>query len=178
MKITKKIIFGYLALAFLFGSCRTVIPERDSVSPKFLFRLQNRGFTIDITETFDFDNTALYLTRGETYDIVYTGSDQGGLAFLSFILPGNGAFRIPNSFFGNCTIEDVGIDRLRVQCAGDRDDPRTGLVITADLIVNGLTSSSVEEYGISLNAQDYFANNTIKTLAVRIHNDAPRTGRR
>ncbi len=173
-----KLIFRYLILALLFVGCRTVIPERDSVAPEFLFRIQNRGFTIDITETFDFDNTALYLTRGETYDIVYTGSDQGGLAFLSFILPRNGAFRIPNSFFGNCTIEDVGTDRLRVICAGDRDDPRTGQVITADLIVNGVMTSSVEEYEIDLNAQDYFANSTIKTLAVRVHNDAPRAGRR
>jgi len=155
-----------------------VIPERDSVAPKFLFRIENRAFTVDITETFDFDNTALYLKRGESYRIVYTGNDKGGLAFLSFVIPRNGAFRIPNSFFDACTIEDVGTDRLRVQCAGDRSDPRTGLVITADLIVNGVTTSSIEEYEFNLNAQDYFANDTSKYLAVRIHNEAPRTGRR
>ncbi|MEM7186066.1 MAG: hypothetical protein AAF466_05345 [Bacteroidota bacterium] len=174
----RKFIFGYMILGFLFAGCRTVIPERDSVSPKFLFRIENRAYTLDITETFDFDNRALYLKRGETYRIVYTGNDQGGLAFLTWILPNNRSFRIPNSFFGSCTIEDAGTDRMRVQCAGDRSDPRTGLVITADLIVNGVTTSSVEEYEFNLNAQDYFANGTNKFLAVRIHNDAPRTGRR
>lgn len=173
-----KLIFGYLILALLFGGCRTVIPERDSVPPKFLFRIENRAFTVDITETFDFDNTALYLKRGESYRIVYTGNDKGGLAFLSFVIPRNGAFRIPNTFFGACTVDDLGTDRLRVQCAGDRSGPRTGLVITADLIVTGITTSSVEEYEFNLDTQDYFANSTDKILAVRIHNEAERTGRR
>jgi hypothetical protein len=174
-----KLIIGFLFLTFLIGGCKTVVPERDSVSPTFLLRIQNReGFLMDIPNTFDFDNTTLYLERGKTYQIVYTGGDNGGLEFLSWRFSSDGAFRVRNSFAGSCTIENFNSDELRILCQGDRNDPRTGLVITADLEVYGLTTSTVEEYEFKLESQDYFANSTAKILAIRIHNDAPRIGNR
>jgi len=175
----KKIVSIFLILiAVVTISCRTTVPERDSVSPTFLFYIRGTSLHEEIKETFDFDNSVLYLKRGEAYNVVFSANDTGGMQFIRWRLAGYPVFRVTNSFTFPCTIRNISTTELEIVCNGDRNNPLTSLTTFADFITNGATTSTVEELDVYFTAMDFRGNRTEKTLTIRIHNENPRVGPR
>lgn len=175
----KKIAFIFLILIGLVTiSCRTTVPERDSISPTFLFHIRGTTLNEEIKETFDFDNSVLYLKRGEAYNAVFSANDAGGLELIRWRLAGFPIFRVTNSFSFPCIIRSISSTELEILCNGDRNNPLTSLTTFADFIANGATTSSVEELDVYFTTLDFRGNETAKTLTIRITNEGPRVGPR
>ncbi len=173
-----KLIIGFLFLTFLIGGCKTVVPERDSVAPTFLFHIRGTTLNEEIKETFDFDNSVLYLKRGEAYNALISTNDAGGVQLLRWRLPGNPIFRVTSTFAGPCNIRSISMGQLEILCNSDRNDPLTGLFTSVDFIANGATTSTVEEFDVYFTTIDYKGNETSKILTIRITNEGPRVGPR
>lgn len=173
-------IISLLMLSIVVTSCRVTIPERDSVFPEFLFHIRGGGLNEKIDETFDFDNKVLYLKRNDSYKVLFSAGDQGGMDEIAWELPIQRIVDIttPSPFPGGWGDRSTLAERRVISWRGDRSDPRTGSVINIDFIPMGDTMSGVEEFDFILSARDYFGNRTVKSLTVRIHNEGPRIGTR
>ncbi|MAP54515.1 hypothetical protein [Altibacter sp.] len=152
--------------------CRTTIPPRDSVLPTFVFKIQGDGLNENITQDFDFDNSALNLRRGQRYRVVYTGADSGGLKEMTWRLPysnivGLGGQR-GNFLYANSGDPYVNLYRYN----GFTEDPRTGASMTVQAMVThgGPLDGVVENYEFVFRVVDFHDNSIEKTLIVRITN--------
>ncbi len=175
----KRITYIYFILIGLVSiNCRTIVPERDSVAPTFLFHIRGTTLNEEIRETFDFDNSVLYLKRGDAYNALFSANDAGGLQFIRWRLAGNPIFQVTNFFADPCIIRSISNGELEILCNGDRDDPTTGLFTSVDFIANGATTSTVEERDVYFSTYDFKGNETSKILTIRITNEGPRVGPR
>ena len=151
--ISNILITMLIMIAFVFQSCETEIPDKDTEPPKITFII--KGPDIDKTFTFDegeFNN--LSLTDGATYDFIYSVGDTGGLEEMSIGFDPaimNIITDIPSPWT-NSTV-DLGDANLSsvYSWSGDRNNPITGNILNGSFTVNG----DDEVFLLFLQAKDF-----------------------
>ncbi|MAP54516.1 MAG: hypothetical protein CL605_06390 [Altibacter sp.] len=143
--------------------------------------MEGDGLRQQFDETFDFDNTVLYLKRGESYNISFIGSDRGGVNTIVWevqALPPVIEFPdpLPPQWERNISTTPTALNTMRWR--GDRAHPVTGHSITTAVIPNGVTTHAVEEIEMLFLVEDFHFNTLRKFLTLRIYNEAPRIGPR
>lgn len=86
MKTIKKfrliIKISILLLIVTSISCKTDIPEEDTNPPKFSLKITGDGFDHTFTNEDDLENIQLNLKNGAEYDILFSGTDSGGVKLV------------------------------------------------------------------------------------------------
>jgi hypothetical protein len=168
-----------LCLFFAITSCSTTIPVRDTVLPKFVFKITGDGINETINQDFDFDNKVLYLRRGALYTVALSVTDQGGLKMASWELPYSAIIRLNNPV--GWPIANSGNPYMdKYEFTGYRESPVNGAVTNSIRIeaIGGPLSGDVVNYEFIFSGRDFHNNSIQKTLIVRITNEASRIGPR
>jgi len=170
----KKISIYGLFLGLLFTSCATVIPNLDTRLPEFVFLVRGDGISEQLDEDFDFDNTVLYLKRGDTYTVNYTGSDAGGVRQIMLEMPQHQAFANPSLISGNdWFFASTSSSAVTLLWEGRRTEPTRGSTVVWEFGAIGLTSDNVDEVEFIFTVIDFHDNTIRKTLTIRIYNQDP-----
>ena len=160
-------------LSLLFTSCLTTIPAHDTVLPTFVFRVNGDGFNTEITENFDFDNSALYLRRDAYYNTFFIAADPGGVKGASMTIPistiidtgrKSGPYHVANASDPY---------KIKYACSDCSDNVRTRSVLTFHRMhaKGGPLDGTITNYEFVFSITDYHDNTLEKTLIVRITNE-------
>jgi len=175
------IILSILVLSLSLTSCKTTIPDRDTVVPTLFFQLTGSGLAtgdIEITETFDFDNQALYLERNKTYNVLLSGKDSGGVSKVTWELPTNNIIELPEPLPSPWTDGSGSIGTRILQAEGNRSDPRSSILLGTKIIGRTLDTGGTENRDFIFTVIDYHGNTLNKTLRVIIGAGPTRIGPR
>lgn len=175
------VTLSILLLSLSLTSCKTTIPDRDSVVPTIYFQLTGSGLStgdVEITETFDFDNQALYLERNKTYNVLLSGKDSGGVSHITWELPNNGIVEIPDPIPSPWTDGAGSIGTRLLQVEGNRSDPRSSILLGTKIIGRTLDTGGTENRDFVFTVKDYHDNTLNKTLRVIIGAGPTRIGPR
>lgn len=148
MKTTFKTLIAVLSLVF--ASCETEIPETDTTPPTFRFEITGDGFNRAFTEDDNFTNLQLNLKSNATYDLIFSGGDQGGLRRLQMELPFD-YIDFQTDINSPWQLTDNGFTTT-LSWNGDEDNPITGFVFTGTVVISGENVFSnfyfrAEDYG-------------------------------
>lgn len=177
----KSILLITTIIGLSISSCKTTIPDRDSVVPTFFFQLTGSGLSagdVEITETFDFDNQALYLERNKTYNVLLSGKDSGGVSKVIWELPNNNIIELPEPVPSPWTDSSGSIGSRLLQAEGDRSDPRSSILLGIKMIGHTLDSGGTENRDFIFTVIDFHGNTFNKTLRVIIGAGPTRIGPR
>ena len=147
MKTTHIIIALLFATALI--SCDTDIPDTDTTPPTFRFEISGDGFTRAFTEEDNFEDLQLNLKSNATYDIVFSGGDQGGMRRLQMELPED-YVDFQSDIDSPWQTNTSGLTKT-IFWNGDADNPITGFVFTGRFIASG--ESIITSF--YLRAEDY-----------------------
>jgi len=139
-----------LLLSIWFISCETDVPETDTISPTFQFRITGDGFDRTFTQDDDFSSIQLNLKDGATYDILFSGVDEGGVRRMQWELP-NSNFDLQATVESPWQESNNGFTNT-ISWNGDSNNPITANIFATTFIADGdqinvSTYVRVEDYG-------------------------------
>ncbi len=175
------IILGLLIVSISLTSCKTTIPDRDTVIPGVAFNLYGNGIStgdIQITATFDFDNQALYLKRDLTYNILFSGTDSGGVSKVTWELPNSNIIQFPDPIPSSWIDRSGSIDTRILEANGNPSDPRSSILLGTKIIGHTLDNGGTENRDFKFTVIDFRGNTLMKTLRVIIGAGPTRIGPR
>ena len=122
-----------LGTALVFHSCAVTIPVSDTTEPTFIFEITSGlpDGPVRLTSSDDYSSMTLNLLRNHIYRFRLTASDQGGLSHLQLQVdwPTNFSDLSPS----DVSVTTTGESSRTLMWNGDRDNPRTGTVITGKI---------------------------------------------
>lgn len=152
------VLTSILAMLLVAG-CATVIPEVDNTPPRVELRISGEGLgsetmTNPPRESWTAPDETQYLDLlpGAEYRFTLTVSDSGGVerATLAFISDIELVEAEPDG-----VVVDEGSLVTRLNLHGDRDDPRTALVISGRLLTPRLAPGQATSFTFDVESSDY-----------------------
>lgn len=116
-------------------SCDTDIPETDTTPPTFRIEISGDGFTRAFTEEDDFDTFQLNLRSNTTYNILFSGVDQGGVRRLQMELPDD-YVDFQTDIEAPWQTTTNGFTKT-ISWNGDQENPITAYIFTGSFVASG-----------------------------------------
>lgn len=116
-------------------SCDTDIPETDTTPPTFRIEISGDEFTRAFTEEDNFDTFQLNLRSNTTYNIIFSGVDQGGVRRLQMELPDDYVdFQTGIEAPWQTTVSGL---TNTIYWNGDPENPITAYIFTGSFVASG-----------------------------------------
>ena len=170
-----KFFLGLAIIALTLSGCKTTIPAMDSIDPTFFFKVTNVP-DIELNETFN-DANVVYLQRNESFDILFSGKDQGGVQEVTWTLPNNDVIEVVDDLSGNWELLPGSLSTRTFRNQGDMSDPRSSILYGGEIIPRG-NSLGVQDVLFTFTITDFNGNTTTKPVTIRINPDRTEIGPR
>ncbi|QIE60300.1 hypothetical protein G5B37_12230 [Rasiella rasia] len=170
-----KIFLGLIAIVLFATGCKTTIPAMDSIDPTFFFKVTDVD-DIELDENFS-DSNVVYLMRNETFNILFSGKDQGGVQEVRWTLPNNDVVEVVNDLPGNWEEVPGSLSTRTFRNQGDMSDPRSSILYGGQIIPRGNTLG-VQDVIFTFTITDFNGNTTTKPITIRINPDRTEIGPR
>lgn len=170
-----KLSFTFLCLICMnlaLAGCKTTIPATDTIPPEFTFQIRGDGFSHTFDQDTDFADIQLNLRNNTPYNFTLTGSDEGGVKQIRWQYAGdNLEFEDPIEL--PWRVRDISFLTRIVEFNGDRDEPRTGGVLSGRFRVREVpnttaTSVAYKFWVRDFGGQDGATNTTFSELTILI----------
>ncbi|MAM30138.1 MAG: hypothetical protein CMC13_14045 [Flavobacteriaceae bacterium] len=170
-----KLFNGLIAIALCTTSCKTTIPAMDSIDPTFFLKVTNVP-DIEVDENFS-DSNVVYLERDATFNILFSGKDDGGVQEVRWELPTNDVVEVVDDLPGNWVELPGTISMRTFRNQGDMSDPRSSILYGGEIIPRG-NSLGVQDVVFTFTITDFNGNTTVKPITIRINPDRTEIGPR
>jgi len=167
----------FLLLNISLFSCETEIPDTDTTPPTFSIKITGDGFERTFSQDDNFDSFQLFLKTNQEYDILFSGTDQGGVKLVQLQYPKD---------YINFTTEvsdpwaDVNVSGLSnmLNWQGNQDSPLTAGIFVGKFIPTGINIGAefniyVQDFGgesSNYNSISKYLNIMIGNHDTEVHN--------
>ena len=157
----KKHLYTLLVLLLLVNtSCDTEIPETDTTPPTFSLKITGDGFDHTFTQDDDLENLQLNLKEGVSFDILYIGSDTGGVKFIQLQYNKN-IIEFTETNTPPWTEINVSSTSNILEWQGDHNNPKTSGILSGKFITSRLNSGGAFKIYVADFGGDSNESNTI-----------------